>query len=148
MTRSLSTATRRFARDERGTAIVEFAIIVPILLVLILAIIDFGRMLAVSGGLAAAVRDGTRAAAVAPNPADPTQQTGIKNRVISSFQPLGGPALQASNIAVSLDAPNGIVTVTVSGYTYQPLTPVFRMIGAGTLSFTRTASFRWERSNF
>ena len=136
------------ARDERGAAVVEFAIVVPILMLLVLGIIDFGRMLAVSGGLAAAVRDGTRAAAVASNPSDATQQTSIKNRVITSFQPLGGAALQASNIAVSSDATAGTVTVTVTGYIYQPLTPVFRMVGAGTLSFTRTATFRWERSNF
>lgn len=148
MSRAAGRALRGWARDERGAAVVEFAIVVPILLVMMLGIIDFGRMLAVSGGLAAAVRDGTRLAAVSSNPSDATQQSTVKNRVISAFQALGGPALQASNIAVSVDQTNGLVTVTVSGYTYQPLTPVLRMIGAGTVTFTRSATFRWERSNF
>lgn len=139
---------RRWARDERGTAVIEFAIIVPVLMVLVLAIIDFGRMMAVSGSLAAAVRDGARYAATSANPSDPTQQSNVKARVIGSFQAFGGTALTTSNITVSQDITNGVVTVAVSGYTYTPLTPVMRMIGAGTLTFTRSATFRWERSFF
>lgn len=138
----------RWIRDERGTALVEFAIVVPMLLVLILGIIDFGRMMAVSGGLAAAVRDGARMAATASDPSNPTQQAAVKTRVINAFQSFGGPALQTGNIAVSLDNTAGNVTVAVTGYTYVPITPVMRMIGAGTLNFSRSATFRWERSFF
>lgn len=137
----------RFAGDERGAAVVEFAIVVPVLLLLVLGIIDLGRMLAVAGSLTAAVRDGARMAAASASPSDAAQITAFKNRVITSFQTLGGPALQASNITVTDPTNNGIVTVTVSGYTYQPLTPLFRMIGAGTVTFTRTSTFRWERSS-
>ena len=139
---------RRWARDERGAAIVEFAIIVPLLLILVLGIVDFGRLMAVSGGLAAAVREGARYAATSANPSDPTQQSNIKSRVINEFQAFGGPALQTSNIAITVDNSGGNVTVAVSGYTYVPLTPVMQMIGAGTINFTRSSTFRWERSFF
>ncbi|HEY0780383.1 MAG TPA: TadE/TadG family type IV pilus assembly protein [Gemmatirosa sp.] len=141
-------ALTRWTRDERGAALVEFAIVVPMLLVLVLAIVDFGRMMAVSGGLAAAVRDGARYAATSANPSDATQQSNIKARVINAFQAFGGPAIQTSNIAITVDNSAGNVTVAVSGYTYQPLTPVMRMIGVGTLNFSRSATFRWERSFF
>ncbi len=144
----IARAFHRWLRDERGTALVEFAIVVPMLLVLVLGIIDFGRMMAVAGGLAAAVRDGARMAATSSNPSDATQQSAIKSRVIGAFQPFGGAAIQTSNIAVSLDNNAGNVTVAVTGYTYVPLTPVMRMIGAGTLNFSRSATFRWERSFF
>jgi Flp pilus assembly protein TadG len=36
---------RRVARDERGTAITEFALVLPLLLVLLLGMIDFGKAL-------------------------------------------------------------------------------------------------------
>lgn len=141
-------ALHRWTRDERGTAIIEFAIIVPMLLVLVLAIIDFGRMMAVSGGLAAAVREGARYAATSANPSDGTQQSAIKSRVINEFQSFGGAALTTSNITIAVDNANANVTVSVANYTYQPITPVMRMIGAGTLNFSRSATFRWERSFF
>ncbi len=138
----------RWGRDERGAALVEFAIVVPMLLVLVLAIIDFGRMMAVSAGLAAAAREGARYAATSSNPSDATQQSNIKARVINAFQAFGGPALQTTNIAVSVDNSAGNVTVAVTGYTYKPITPVMTMIGAGTLNFSRSSTFRWERSFF
>ena len=105
-------------------------------------------MTAVAGSLAAAVRDGARYAATLANPSDATQQSNVKSRVISAFQSVGGVALTTTNITVSQNNTNGTVTVAVSGYTYQPLTPVMRMIGAGTLTFARSATFRWERSFF
>jgi Flp pilus assembly protein TadG len=36
---------RRSARDERGTALVEFALVLPLLLVILLGMIDFGKAL-------------------------------------------------------------------------------------------------------
>ena len=45
-----------------GAAAVEFALVVPIVLLLLLASIEFGRMLMVSHGLEAAAREGCRTA--------------------------------------------------------------------------------------
>ncbi|GJG85664.1 hypothetical protein tb265_08450 [Gemmatimonadetes bacterium T265] len=141
----------RWARDERGTAIVEFAIIFPVLLTMLLAIIDFGRMMAVAASLAAAVRDGARQGAVATDLTDATQISAVKSRVISGFQPFGGAALTTGNIAVNVvtgsDGSNYNVNVKVTGYTYVPITPVARMIGMGTVTLTRQATFRWERTS-
>ena len=143
---TLRHAVRRWTRDERGAAVVEFAIIVPVLLVLLLAIIDFGRMMAVGASLAASVRDGARQGAAATSLTDQTQISAVQSRVISEFQPFGGPALTTGNVAVSVDA-NYNVTVKVTGYTYRPITPIAGMIGRGTVTFTRTAVFRWERTS-
>ena len=60
-------ALRRWLCDERGTAIVEFALIFPVLLMMLLATIDFGRMMAVGASLAAAARDGARMGAAITN---------------------------------------------------------------------------------
>ena len=43
-------------RSERGAAAVEFAMIMPLLLVLVLGIAEFGRAFQVQGTLSAAAR--------------------------------------------------------------------------------------------
>ena len=55
----------RFVRDERGAALVEFAMISVVLMILIFGIIDFGRALYTKNSLTNAAREGGRYAAVA-----------------------------------------------------------------------------------
>lgn len=54
----------RLLRDERGGAMVEFALVVPLLLVLMMGIIDFGRAWNVKQALTDAAREGARRAVV------------------------------------------------------------------------------------
>lgn len=142
---------RRWLCDERGTAMVEFALIFPVLLIMLLATIDFGRMMAVGASLAAAARDGARQGAAITNLSDNSQIQAVQTRVISQFQSFGGAPLTAGNVSVTvIPASDGSlynVRVKVSGYTYVPITPIARMIGMGTVTFTRSAVFRWERTS-
>ena len=57
-------------RQERGATAVEFAFIVPLLLVLVIGIIEFGHAFQVQGTLSAAAREGVRAMALRNDPAD------------------------------------------------------------------------------
>ena len=61
---------RRRLRDERGASAVEFAFIVPLLIVLVLGIAEFGHAFQVQGTLSAAAREGVRAMALRNNPVD------------------------------------------------------------------------------
>ena len=61
---------RRPLRDERGASAVEFAFIVPLLILLVLGIAEFGHAFQVQGTLSAAAREGVRAMALRNNPAD------------------------------------------------------------------------------
>ena len=68
---------RRTARNtprDRGAAAVEFALLLPVLLLLVFGIIDFGRALNASITLTQAAREGARLAAVA-------ERTGSLTRV-------------------------------------------------------------------
>ena len=56
-------------RGERGASVVEFALIVPLLIVLVLGIIEFGHAFQVQGTLSAAAREGARVMALQSNPA-------------------------------------------------------------------------------
>jgi Flp pilus assembly protein TadG len=50
----------RFRRDDRGAAMVEFAIVLPVLLLILLGIIEFGRAYNTQVSIQAAAREGAR----------------------------------------------------------------------------------------
>ncbi|MDF9716920.1 pilus assembly protein [Nocardioides sp. ChNu-153] len=54
----------RAGRDQRGAAAVEFALVLPILLLLVFGIIAYGYMLSFRGSMSQAAAEGARAAAV------------------------------------------------------------------------------------
>src|SRR3954471_5816310 len=59
----------RGLRTERGASAVEFALIVPLLVLLVLGIAEFGHAFQVQGTLSAAAREGVRAMALQNDPA-------------------------------------------------------------------------------
>jgi Flp pilus assembly protein TadG len=63
--------------SERGASAVEFAFIVPLLIVLVLGIAEFGHAFQVQGTLSAAAREGVRAMALKNDPAQ--ARTVVKN---------------------------------------------------------------------
>lgn len=63
-----SSGVRRLVRSERGTAIVEFALIAPILFLVLFGIIEFGRILNTYNQLTQLAGQGARAAVVSFNP--------------------------------------------------------------------------------
>ena len=63
-TRFLRLARHRALCDERGAAALEFAIVLPVLILVIFGLIDVGRLLAAQIGVTAASREGVRALAL------------------------------------------------------------------------------------
>ena len=59
--------TRRAARREAGQELVEFALILPLLLLLFLGIIEFGRAILAYNTIANAAREGARYGIVDPD---------------------------------------------------------------------------------
>ena len=72
---------KRSLRNERGATAVEFAFIVPLLIVLVLGIAEFGRAFQVSGTLTAAAREGVRVMALQNDPA--AARTAVRNAAAS-----------------------------------------------------------------
>jgi Flp pilus assembly protein TadG len=68
------TGSRRL-RGDRGAEVVEFAIIVPIVLVIFAAIINFGFMLNAQVTVTQAAREGARIAALNPCSSNPCSAT-------------------------------------------------------------------------
>jgi Flp pilus assembly protein TadG len=88
---------RRLEKENKGTALVEFAIIALLLFTLVFGIIEFGLMAKDNLALSQAARAGARIAAIGKTPDD------IKTATIS--QSIGVSHLTASNISVTTGAP-------------------------------------------
>jgi Flp pilus assembly protein TadG len=84
---------RRWGRTRRGAAVVEFAVVSPVLILLLLGMIEYGRMIMVQQSLATAARVGARSAIV-----EETSASTAKN-VVESF--LAGVGVTGTNITVS-----------------------------------------------
>jgi Flp pilus assembly protein TadG len=125
-------------RDEHGAAVVEFALVVPLLLLLLWGIIDMGRAFYTLNNLASAVREGARRAAVmATDPTTAANKAVIRSTVATAFKPLG-PSLRPESVFVSLA--NRQVTVAAS-YPFAPL-----VLTGWTFPVRRDAIFRWEQA--
>lgn len=83
-----SRESRLWRRSERGAAAVEFALVVPLLLLLVFGIISYGVMLTVRQSVSQAAAEGARAAAVTLIEAKRTTEA---NKAINS-------ALSANNV--------------------------------------------------
>lgn len=130
-------------RSDEGAALVEFAIAVPLLLLVLWCMVDFSRAYYTSNSLATAVREGARYAAVQKDPTASEAQ--IDSVVRRAFTPLGGDTLTNSVIVLTDSAlTGGYVAVTVSNYTWVKVTPLTLFTG-GQILMTRRARFRWER---
>lgn len=143
---------RRLARDRRGAAVVEFAIIFPVLAMLIFGVIDFGRAFFLRNNLVAAAREGARSGAVMTFPCDGTAADAMRTRVRAYVTTFGGDAPTDAQITVSTPGAcsGGVPTdvqVGVSNYAFVPITPIFRFINYSTaMRINVSATYRWEQS--
>jgi Flp pilus assembly protein TadG len=119
---------------ERGAAAVEFALVVPLLVLLFLGIVEFSQALQVDARLSAAAREGARIMALTSDPAQ------ARSAVHAAVETLDFPD---SQITVSPDScpsadPTATVTVTVT-YT-QPFAA--GLFGRNGVELTGTAVMR------
>lgn len=101
------------ARDERGAAAVEFALVLPLLMLMLCAIIDFGARYQyvhqINGAAAVAARDMS-----IRNDATLAKAAGVS---------AGAPAGTGTSWSITACVPNGNTVVTIT--TKQPTTTKF-----------------------
>jgi Flp pilus assembly protein TadG len=139
----------RGLRSERGAALVEFALVVPLLMMIMCATIDFGLAVYTLNNLTAAVREGGRYGATL-YPAPTANDTAVSNRVYNYIVGMNnGLTATQTRALITSTAPDaaGNITVSITGYPYRPVTPLANLIGLSTISLNRTAIFRHERSS-
>jgi hypothetical protein len=121
---------RRFLKKERGTQILELAIALPVMLMMLGAVGEFGRFFYTYSALDNAVRAGARHACKWERNASWTIPETTRMVVYGDFSDTSNgpilPGLTTSNVVVTANGPsvNNIDSVTVSIVNYQ-YTPLF-----------------------
>ena len=117
--------------ENRGAAAVEFAIVLPVLLLLVCGIVDFGRMLNTQISLSGAAREGARWAALR---LDTTTGTTVSARVTAAAPGVTPPpatAVLASCPANPSPSQNASVTATTTYTLLTPLSTISGLFGGG-----------------
>ncbi|MHA7208943.1 TadE/TadG family type IV pilus assembly protein [Arthrobacter sp. MDT1-65] len=94
-------------RSERGATAVEFALVVPVLLILLIGVIEFGRVYNAQLQLTAAARESVRVMAIQKQPA--TAQSAAL-----AAAPGLSPALKLENVKVTPSSCTSTTDVTVT----------------------------------
>ena len=125
-------------RSQKGQSLVEFALVVPILIVILFSIIEFGRLWETVNILTSAAREGSRVAAVNQSLNDVNV-----SRAVSAAQNVL-TAGHIDNATISVLGPNSTdeVTVVVS-MSYTPITGSI-IPGISSFSISRSTTMHWE----
>lgn len=139
-------------RDDHGAAVVEFALVVPVLFLIIFAVIDFGRALWTMNVLTSGVREGARVAAVGDTTA--ATRTRARGATVSYIRGILGTSAMAADsttdgtVTVAYAPATGLYTVTITGgFPFRPVTPLVNVFFPSTFRFNPSANYRWERAN-
>jgi Flp pilus assembly protein TadG len=134
------------SREDRGSSLIEFALISVMFIILLAGVVEMGRMVLVYTTIANAARAGARYAivhgadqTVSPSgPGNPCTCTNVKT-VVKNFA--GAGLVNTSALTITVAYPGGnnnagsLVTVTVA-YTYDPFVNYFGTLLNKTLGST------------
>ncbi len=110
--------------DERGQGLVEFALIIPILMLMIMGILDLGRALYAYSVVANSAREGARYGSTAP-----TDDSGVI--AVARAAAVG---LDPAQLNVTVSHPGGNSVHVQVAYTFRLVTPlVGQVLGGGAI---------------
>jgi Flp pilus assembly protein TadG len=153
MGRSVQTSRRCRGRADRGASAVEFALVVPFLLLIISGIISFGMMLSFRQTMSQAATEGARSGALSTGTSASARGTDAKSAASDALNALkvGGVKLSctATNVtctyteaACANDSAHICSTLTVSyPYRAHPMLslPLVNLVMPTTLTYSATA---------
>jgi Flp pilus assembly protein TadG len=126
---------RSIWKRQEGQSLVEFALVIPIFVLFLFGIIEFGRLWECMNAMTSAAREGARVAAVTSPDASRVQAAALSL--------LGGSGLTGVSVGVSGPSGSNQITVTVSG-TYAPLTNALIPGLIGPIPLNRSTTMYWE----
>jgi Flp pilus assembly protein TadG len=136
-------------RQESGAALVEFALVIPVLLVVLLAMLDFGKAFNYWIDETHLANEGARWAVVDQNPGAGTLQNYIQQQATTQELRAGGTGSVPDAAQVCISFPSGTsrvgdpVNVSVST-TYNWLPFLADHIGVGSTTISGSATMRLE----
>jgi Flp pilus assembly protein TadG len=124
---------RQSSNASRGQALVEFALVLPALLLLMLGIMEFGRAVYASNALANAAREGARYGII-----NPTDTSGIQAHALATAV---GLSLSPDSVSVAfpdVQSTAGKRIRVIVSYHFQVDTPLlspdFTLTGSSTMT--------------
>lgn len=151
--KGLPRGLRRFARSERGTQLVELAIVLPVMLALFGAAAEFGRFFYTYATISKATRSAARYLTV--EPLGGTEEKAANLVVYGNTAGTGDPLVEGLTTAHVGVTRNGgsaampeFITVSVEGFTYRPLFDLGALIGSPSVSLNIDVSPKTTMRSF
>ncbi|WP_182377120.1 TadE/TadG family type IV pilus assembly protein [Nocardioides sp. WS12] len=137
----MSRGFARARRDVRGAAAVEFALLLPVLMVLVFGIINYGDMLSVRQSVSQAASEGARAAAV--NPGDNAAKLAAGKKAVDAALAAQDQKCSASGCTITIapcagEGTKSCATVVVE-IDYEGMIAGFGLVLPETLTYTAVA---------
>lgn len=134
---------RRFRRRDDGAAVVEFALVVPLMFLLVFGALSFARAYQRLNVLTGALREGVRAGAALDGTTIANVQDTARAHMTDYANAFGVSNAFVASVIVSKDA-NHRITATLSAYPLFADLTGFSVLSGVTV--TRSTVFRWERA--
>jgi len=140
---------RKLSKNERGAALLEAAVTIPLILVISVAIFEFGRAYQTWQVLTNAAREGARVAVIAGT-TDAQVTSAVRTYMTSGrlTNAATAPVVVERNVALGI---NNASRITVNyPFNFMVLSPVVRLVqrtstlGQGTLTMSAVAIMRNE----
>jgi Flp pilus assembly protein TadG len=137
--------------NERGSALVEAAIVLPLLLLLLVSILEFGRLFYTKITVESAVRQATRFAVTGNRKADPNDPNKdlARAEAIKQYVVEHAPSVKIERTKIILDpadggGPGDVVKVRVE-HRFEFVTPLIaNFFDGGEYNFSYTATMKNE----
>ncbi|KPJ50401.1 MAG: hypothetical protein AMJ38_01880 [Dehalococcoidia bacterium DG_22] len=127
--------TRRTGKGERGQSLVEFALVLPIFLLVLFAIVDFGMAFHAWITVTNSAREGARLGAVRASATD------VEQRVRDTADSLNEDDLLVTVTNAEGDPGESVVVDVSYGYSLiTPLADIVSMMSGGSISDSLTLS--------
>ncbi|MFK0300303.1 TadE/TadG family type IV pilus assembly protein [Brevundimonas sp. NPDC090276] len=128
----------RFRRDRRGVAAIEFAVVAPLLIMLMFGMIMYGSWFWMAHSVQAIASEGARAAIAGLDPAEREQLA----RALVGAQ-VGDLGLDASKAAVAVESTPSVIRVNIAyDASDHPLMALSGLIPSPPKTIRRTAVVR------
>jgi len=129
-------AMRAFGADTRGIAAVEFALVMPIFLLMTYGFMELGRALFIQNNLAHAVYEAQRYAIVhGASSTAPADAAAIRSRILATADALDGNLLSVNVTFAPDNEPGSVVTISAV-YAFDYMTGLLPLDGFDMTSNT------------
>jgi Flp pilus assembly protein TadG len=121
---------------EHGQAIVEFALVVPVLILCLFTFIDFGRAIHAQFTLAQAVREGVRRAVIETETTANIVQTVVTRAV--------GIQVSSADVQIIGNRRAGATVIVAASCVFRPITPIISNVVGNSIQLQSRASMTVE----